>query len=96
MDKQVPEVVFDIGSAGNYFSKLDAKISRAKEFYECKGELPWKIPPSTVKDLVKELHLGFGVYCEVFDGIDNTTKARSIPYALHFTFGAIKHDLGNL
>lgn len=50
IDKQVPEVEIDIGRADDYFSKLDAKISRAKEIYECKGKLPWKNPPSTVKD----------------------------------------------
>jgi hypothetical protein len=35
-------------------------------------------------DFSKELLLAFGNYCEVYDGMDNTTKSRSIPFiALH-------------
>ncbi len=30
-------------------------------------------------DFRKELSLGFGDYCEVYDGTNNTTKSRSIP-----------------
>jgi hypothetical protein len=30
-------------------------------------------------DFWKELGLAFGDYCEVFDGTDNTTRARSVP-----------------
>jgi len=30
-------------------------------------------------DFWKELSLGFGDYCKVYDGTDNTTKSRSIP-----------------
>jgi hypothetical protein len=30
-------------------------------------------------DFRKELSLGFGDYCEVFDGTDNTTRSRSLP-----------------
>jgi hypothetical protein len=30
-------------------------------------------------DFHKELSLGFGYYCEVYDGTNNTTKSRSIP-----------------
>jgi hypothetical protein len=31
-------------------------------------------------DFKKEFCLAFGDYCEVYDGTDNTAKARSIPY----------------
>ena len=35
-------------------------------------------------DFWKELLLAFGSYCEMYDGMDNTTKSRSIPFiALH-------------
>lgn len=30
-------------------------------------------------DFSKELSLGFGDYCEVYDGTSNTTRSRSIP-----------------
>jgi len=30
-------------------------------------------------DFCKELGLAFGDYCEVFDGTDNTSRARSVP-----------------
>jgi hypothetical protein len=42
----------DTGGAGDYCSKVDAKIKRIKERYKCvKNGLPWKLPPSKVKDL---------------------------------------------
>jgi hypothetical protein len=30
-------------------------------------------------DFCKELSLGFGDYCKVYDGTDNTTRSRSLP-----------------
>ena len=50
---QFPGVVSDIGGAGDFISKVDAKIRRIKELYwSVKAGLPWKLPPSLVKDLV--------------------------------------------
>jgi hypothetical protein len=50
---QFPGVVIDVGGAGDYVSKVDAKIRRIKELYRSmKAGLPWKLPPSLVKDLV--------------------------------------------
>jgi hypothetical protein len=50
---QFPEVVIDIGGAGDYVSKVDAKIRRIKELYRSvKAGLKWKLPPTLVKDLV--------------------------------------------
>jgi hypothetical protein len=50
---QYPGVVIDIGGAGDYVSKVDTKIRRIKEFYRSvKSGLPWKLPPTLVKDLV--------------------------------------------
>jgi hypothetical protein len=106
-------VVIDIGGAGDYVSKVDAKIRRIKELYRSiKASLPWKLPKALVKDLVayavariniqrtmainknvclkvlftgkkvnfkKELELGFGDYCEVYNGTDNTLKSRTNP-----------------
>jgi hypothetical protein len=106
-------VVIDIGGAGDYISKVDAKICHIKELYRSvKASLPWKLPKALVKYLVaytvaqiniqrtsavncdvcpkvlftglkvnykKELELGFGDYCEVYDGTDNTSKSRTSP-----------------
>ncbi len=45
--------MIDVGGAGDYASKVDAKIRRIKELYRSvKAGLPWKLPPSLVKDLV--------------------------------------------
>jgi hypothetical protein len=46
-------VMIDVGGAGDYVSKVDAKIRCIKELYQSvKAGLPWKLPPSLVKDLV--------------------------------------------
>jgi hypothetical protein len=46
-------VIIDIGGAGGYVSKVDTKIHCIKELYRSmKVELPWKLPPTLVKDLV--------------------------------------------
>jgi hypothetical protein len=48
---QFSGVVIDVGGAGDYDSKVDAKIRRIKELYRSvKAGLPWKLPPSLVKD----------------------------------------------
>jgi hypothetical protein len=53
LNTQFPGVVIDIGGARDYVSKVDAKIRRIKELYwSVKAGLPWKLPPSLVKDLV--------------------------------------------
>jgi hypothetical protein len=50
---QYPGVVIDVGGAGDYVSKVDAKIWCTKELYRSvKAGLQWKLPPSLVKDLV--------------------------------------------
>jgi hypothetical protein len=50
---QYPGVVIDVGVTGDYISKVDAKIRCIKELYRSmKAGLPWKLPPSLVKDLV--------------------------------------------
>jgi hypothetical protein len=105
--------VIDVGRAGDYVSKVDAKIHCIEELYRSvKAGLPWKLPPSLVKDLVtyavsrinihhttalnvnvcpkvlftglgvnykKELSPAFGDYIEVYDGMDNTARSRSVP-----------------
>jgi hypothetical protein len=56
---QFPEVVIDIGGAGDFDAKLHAKIRRIKEFYcSVKSGLLWKLPSILVKDLV-----AFAVAC---------------------------------
>jgi hypothetical protein len=46
-------IEIDVGGAGNYIPKVDAKIQRIKERYRSiKNGLPWKLPPAMVKDLV--------------------------------------------
>ncbi len=99
--------------AGDYVSKVDAKIQRIKELYRSvKAGLKWKLPPMLMKDLVayaiswinilrttainlnicpwllfsgvwinykKELERAFGDYVEVYDGMENMSKYRSIP-----------------
>jgi hypothetical protein len=48
-----PEVVIDVGGAGDYVAKVDAKIRRIKEISrKVKAGLNWKLPPTMVKDLV--------------------------------------------
>jgi hypothetical protein len=113
LTSQFPGIVIDVGGAGDYVSKVDAKIRRIKELYRSvKAGLPWKLPPSLVVDLVtyavsrinihrttalnisvcpkvlftglrvnykKELSLAFGDYVEVYDGMDNTARSRSVP-----------------
>jgi hypothetical protein len=50
---QYPGVVIDVGGAGDYISKVDAKIRRIKELYRSvKAGLPWKLPQLLVKELV--------------------------------------------
>jgi hypothetical protein len=46
-------VVIDPSGAGDYVPKVDTKIRRIKEVYRgVKLDLPWKLPPTLVKDLV--------------------------------------------
>jgi len=46
-------VVIDPSGAGDYVPKVDTKIRRIKEVYRgVKSDLPWKIPPLLIKDLV--------------------------------------------
>jgi hypothetical protein len=46
-------VVIDMSGAGDFVPKVDIKIRRTKEVYRgVKAELPWKLPPLMVKDLV--------------------------------------------
>jgi hypothetical protein len=46
-------VVIDTSGAGDFGPKVDIKIRRIKEVYRgVKAELPWKLPPFLVKDLV--------------------------------------------
>jgi hypothetical protein len=53
MTQEFAGVEIDVGGAGDYVSKVDAKIRRIKETYRCvKNGLPCKLPPSKVKDLV--------------------------------------------
>jgi hypothetical protein len=48
-----PGVELDIGGAGDYVSKVDAKIHRIKETYrKVKAGLPWELPGQLVADLV--------------------------------------------
>jgi hypothetical protein len=48
-----PEVEVDMGGAGNYVPKVDAKIQSMKELYTTmKSGLAWTLPGSLVKDLV--------------------------------------------
>ncbi len=50
---QYPGEVINVGGAGDYVSKVDAKTWRIKELYRSvKSGLPWRRPPSLVKDLV--------------------------------------------
>jgi hypothetical protein len=50
---QFPEVVINIGRAGDNVSKLDAKIRRIKELYRSfRASLKWILPPTLIKDLV--------------------------------------------
>jgi hypothetical protein len=53
LTKQYPGVVVDVGSAGDYVSKVDDKIRHIKELYRSiKSGLSWKLPPLLVKDLL--------------------------------------------
>jgi hypothetical protein len=46
-------VVIDVSNADDFVPKMDIKIRRVKEVYRSvKSELPWKLPPLLVKDLV--------------------------------------------
>jgi hypothetical protein len=46
-------MVIDIGGAGDYVPKLDARIKRIKNiFRSVKADLPLQLPPLLVKDLV--------------------------------------------
>jgi len=46
-------VVIDSSGAGDYVPKVDIKIRRIKEVYRgVKLELPWKLPPLLVRDLM--------------------------------------------
>jgi hypothetical protein len=53
MTQDFPGVELDIGGAGDYVSKADAKIRRIKETYrKVKSGLPWELPQQLVGDLV--------------------------------------------
>jgi hypothetical protein len=53
MMQDFPGVEIDIGGAGDYVAKLDAKIRRVKETYrKVKANLPWELPGQLVEDLV--------------------------------------------
>ena len=61
---QHPGVVIDIGGAGYYVSKVDAKIRRIKELYRSmKPGLPWKLLPSLVKDLATYVTVQLNIRC---------------------------------
>jgi hypothetical protein len=48
-----PGVEVDVGGAGDYIPKVDAKIHRIKELYRrVKSRLAWRLPGSLVPDLV--------------------------------------------
>jgi hypothetical protein len=49
MTQDFPGVEVDIGGAGNYVAKADAKICRVKETYrKVKASLPWELPRQLV------------------------------------------------
>jgi hypothetical protein len=53
MMQDFPGVEIDVGGAGDYVAKVDAKICRIKETYhKVKHGLPWKLPKRFVSDLV--------------------------------------------
>ncbi len=53
MTQDFPGVEIDIGGAGDYVAKVDAKIRRLKETYRSvKSGLAWELPGSLVEDLV--------------------------------------------
>jgi hypothetical protein len=53
MTQDFPGVEVDIGGAGDYVAKVDAKIRRVKETYrKVKAGLPWELPGQLVEDLV--------------------------------------------
>ncbi len=53
MATKFENIEIDVGGAGDYVPKVDAKIRRIKERYRSiKDGLPWKLPPAMVKDLV--------------------------------------------
>ena len=53
MTQDFPGVEIDVGGAGDYVAKVDAKIRRIKETYrKVKAGLPWELPEQLVEDLV--------------------------------------------
>jgi hypothetical protein len=53
MTQDFPGVEIDVGGAGDYVAKVDAKIRRLKETYRSvKSGLAWELPGSLVEDLV--------------------------------------------
>ncbi len=53
MTQDFPGVEVNIGGAGDYVAKVDAKIRRVKETYrKVKAGLPWELPGQLVEDLV--------------------------------------------
>jgi hypothetical protein len=53
MTQDFPGVEIDVGGAGDYVSKADAKIRRIKETYrKVKSGLPWELPGQLIGDLV--------------------------------------------
>lgn len=66
MASQFENVVIDVGGAGNYVPKVDAKIQRIKEMYQSiKSGLAWNLPNIMVKDLI--------AYCVSRINIQRTT-----------------------
>jgi hypothetical protein len=53
MTQDFPGMEIDIGGAGDYVAKVDAKIRRIKETYRSvKSGLKWDLPRSLIEDLV--------------------------------------------
>jgi hypothetical protein len=53
MTQDFPSVTIDVGHAGDYIAKVDAKICRIKEtFCKIKLGLPWKLPMGLIEGLV--------------------------------------------
>ncbi len=63
MTQDFPGVKIDIGGAGDYVAKVDAKIRRIKETYHSvKSRLAWELPRSLVEDLVAYIVLRMNIW----------------------------------
>ncbi len=59
-----PSVEIDVGGAGDYAAKIDAKIRRIKETYHSvKSGLSWDLPGLLVKDLVMYVVSRINIRC---------------------------------